>query len=155
MSVPLKSILTSVESLVKKIEENKDLILNQLKGKDCVSSAQMSLLLNSFFNQIIDNKEVKPNSELIRQSLGTDPHKVFVDEINKTKLINRELESKLDLLQNKLNYEINQKFHFQKLYEEYLQLISIKEIYFKQQINYFKQKINKYFNLFIHCVLCF
>ncbi len=146
----MKSILCSVESLVKKIEENKELILNQLKGKECVSSAHMSLLLNSFFNQIIDNNDndIKPNSELIHQSLTTDPHKVLIEEINKTKLINKELESKL-------NSEMNQKFHFQKLYEESLQLNSIKEIYFKQQINYFKQKINKYFSLFIHCVLCF
>ncbi len=61
MSIPFKSILSSVESLAKKVEENKDLILNQLKGKECVSSAQISLLLNSFFNQIIDNKDIKPN----------------------------------------------------------------------------------------------
>jgi hypothetical protein len=136
-----------VESLVKKIEENKELILNQLKGKECVSSAQMSLLLNSFFNQIIDNNDndIKPNSELIHQSLTTDPHKVLIEEINKTKLINKELESKL-------NSEMNQKFHFQKLYEESLQLNSIKEIYFKQQINFFKQKINQYF---IHSLICF
>ncbi len=143
----MKSILCSVESLVKKIEENKELILNQLKGKECVSSAQMSLLLNSFFNQIIDNNDndIKPNSELIHQSLTTDPHKVLIEEINKTKLINKELESKL-------NSEMNQKFHFQKLYEESLQLNSIKEIYFKQQINFFKQKINQYF---IHSLICF
>jgi hypothetical protein len=107
----VKGILSLVESLVKKIEEYKDLILNQLKGKECYSSSQMCLLLNSFFNQIVGKNDIKSNSELIRQSLTTDPHNVFVEEINKTKLINRELESKLDVLQNKLNCEINQKLH--------------------------------------------
>jgi predicted NAD-dependent protein-ADP-ribosyltransferase YbiA (DUF1768 family) len=70
----VKGVLSSVESLVKKIEENKDLILNQLKGKECYSSSQMSLNDHKIVSKLLSCYEPKEAKRLGRLVQNFDPN---------------------------------------------------------------------------------
>jgi len=144
MSVPLmllKGVLSSVENLIKSIDEKRDFMLKQISDKGYISSAQTTLLFNSLVNQIIGNEDFKPDSQLTLKSLSTDPQQVFKDQLEKEKQIQSQLKIKCRHLENKLNLRVIERKRFQKLYENCLQINSNKEIVLNDQIKKLEEQI--------------
>jgi hypothetical protein len=76
----LKKVLSCVQIMVTNIKHKKDLILKEMADKECISKKQLSHLLNTFVNQILDNSDHTSDEELI-QTLSEEPHKQLSDDI--------------------------------------------------------------------------
>lgn len=141
----LRGVLNCVETLVKNIRQRRDLILQGIGGKECVSTKQLSILLNTFVDQILDDKN-NASEEWLSQTLSEEPHRVLTGAVNGHKLLEKELTQRIRSLEESLKKETEDKQRIQKHCSKIIEKCRTNDDNHKTQLQELNQIIEKYFH---------
>ena len=139
----LRGVLNCVETLVKNVRRRRDLIVEAIDGKQCISTKQLSNLLNTFVDQLLEDSD-KTSEEYLCQSLAADdPHKDVTTDMNAHKVIENELRQRIRFLEESLKKETEDKQRIQKHCSKIMEKCEKNDDNHKTQVLELNQTIEK------------